>query len=177
MSLVESRPPHADGVLDTRDDGKRVLRFERRLNHPIARVWTALTTPEGLLAWWGAADELELVEGGRLVLRWLNKDQDGNQVVLHGKLTRVEPPSVLECDTDVHGVLRFDLAEQDGATVLRFSSTVDFPADVVPLALAGWHLHLNYLDTALSGEPTDLVNLPMDQWQRWHDEYQSRGSA
>ncbi|MEV8436100.1 SRPBCC family protein [Actinosynnema sp. NPDC051121] len=177
MSLPRSRPADADGVVDTLDDGKRVLRFERRLNHPVDRVWTALTTPEGLLAWWGVAEELELVEGGRLVLRWLNEDEDGNRLVLHGKITRLEPPSVLEFDTDVHGLLRFELSEREGVTVLKFSSTVDFPTDGVPLALAGWHLHLNFLDASLAGEPTDLVDLPMGDWQRWHDQYRARQSG
>jgi uncharacterized protein YndB with AHSA1/START domain len=174
MSIAEARPADADGVVDTLEDGKRVLRFERRLNHSIDRVWAALTSPDELLRWWGSADELELTEGGKIVMRWLNKDADGNQVVLHGKVTRFEPPALLEYDTDVHGVLRFDLRDSGDATVLRFSSTVDFPADVVPLAMAGWHLHLNYLATELDGEPTDLVDLPMDKWQHWHDGYQAK---
>ncbi|MFI5611828.1 SRPBCC family protein [Amycolatopsis sp. NPDC051903] len=170
MSTVDS----ADGVVDVRDDGKRVLRFERRLRHPIARVWAALTSPEELLGWWGSADVLELAEGGRIVLRWLNEDHEGNHVVLHGTVTAYEPPHVLEFDTDVHGVLRFELAEDGSATVLRFSSTVGFPDDVLPLVLAGWHLHLNFLASALAGSPADLADLPMAEWQRFHDQYEDR---
>lgn len=174
MSTVESWSAKADGFVDLRDDGKRVLRFERRLSHSIDRVWAALTSPEQLIGWWGSADELELAEGGKIVMRWLNKDQDGNQVVLHGKVTRFEPPRILEYDTDVHGVLRFELADDNGATVLSFSSTVDVPDGVLPLALAGWQLHLNFLAITLDGEPTDLVNLPMDQWRQWHDQYEAK---
>lgn len=174
MSTEESRPVDADGSVETWDDGMRVLRFERRLNHPIERVWAALTDPDELLGWWGVAEELELVEGGHLVLRWLNSDQEGNQVVLHGKVTQLDPPRLLEYDTDVHGVLRFDLRNDSGSTVLTFSSTVGFPVEVLPLALAGWHLHLNFLADELEGRRADLVNLPMDKWQRWHDQYQEK---
>ena len=34
----------ADGTLETRD-GRHVLRYERRLAHPVERVWAALTQP------------------------------------------------------------------------------------------------------------------------------------
>jgi len=37
----------ADGVVEQRD-GRTVLRFERRLRHPIERVWAALTEPARL---------------------------------------------------------------------------------------------------------------------------------
>jgi uncharacterized protein YndB with AHSA1/START domain len=174
MSTVESRPADADGLVHTRDDGKRVLRFERRLAHSVDRVWAALTRPDQLLGWWGSADELELAEGGKVVMRWLNKDQDGNEVVLHGRVTHFEPPRLIEYDTDVHGVLRFELADDNGATVLRFSSTVEFPDEILPLVLAGWHMHLNFLAATLAGEPADLADLAMDEWQQWHDQYQAQ---
>ncbi len=44
----------ADGVLETRDDGRQVIRFERRIGHPIERVWDALTRPEEMIALVGA---------------------------------------------------------------------------------------------------------------------------
>lgn len=171
MSTIEAGVTNADGVVETQADGSRVLRFERQLKHPVDRVWAALTEPERLRDWWGAADELELVEGGRIVLRWLNTDDDGNHVVLHGKITRIEPPRLLECDTDVHGVLRFELRDDGGTTVLRFSSAVGLSPERVPENLAGWHMHLNFLADALEGRAADLVELPMDQWRRWRDQY------
>jgi hypothetical protein len=62
--------PPADGTFEKRDD-RYVLRFERRLRHPIERVWAALTEPGELVGWLAEA-EIELVEGGRVHLRWLN---------------------------------------------------------------------------------------------------------
>lgn len=34
-----------DGTVEL-TDGKRIIRFERRLAHPIDRVWAALTGPD-----------------------------------------------------------------------------------------------------------------------------------
>ena len=52
----------ADGTLERRD-GRYILRYERRLRHPLDRVWAAITEPEQIVAWLGEAD-LELVAGG-----------------------------------------------------------------------------------------------------------------
>jgi uncharacterized protein YndB with AHSA1/START domain len=52
------------GTIEEAGD-KHILRYERRLDHPVERVWAALTEPEQLAGWLAAADELELVEGGR----------------------------------------------------------------------------------------------------------------
>lgn len=59
------------GTIEEAGD-KHILRYERRLDHPVERVWAALTEPEQLAGWLAAADELGLVEGGGVALRWLN---------------------------------------------------------------------------------------------------------
>lgn len=40
------------------------------LAHPPARVWTALTTAEGLGTWFGDSAEIDLRPGGEAHLRW-----------------------------------------------------------------------------------------------------------
>src|SRR4051794_17744470 len=61
----ETRTTHpADGTLDTRDD-RHVMRYERRLAHPVERVWAALTQPSELRGWLADAD-IDLVAGGRV---------------------------------------------------------------------------------------------------------------
>src|SRR3954467_8673001 len=51
----ETRTTHpADGTLETRD-GRHVMRYERRLAHPVERVWAALTEPSELSGWLAAA--------------------------------------------------------------------------------------------------------------------------
>src|SRR5919112_1938209 len=73
-----------DGTLEKLDDGRSRIRFERRLAHPVDRVWTALTDPDEMRKWWAAADELELREGGRFTIRLLNTDEEGNSAVARG---------------------------------------------------------------------------------------------
>jgi len=101
----DTRTTHpADGTLETRD-GRHVLRYERRLAHPLERVWAALTQPSELRGWLADAD-LELVEGGRVQLRWLNTDDEGNAAVADGTVTALDPPRLVEFATEPHGVLR-----------------------------------------------------------------------
>ena len=58
-----------DGTMERRGD-RRVIRFERRLAHPVERVWRALTDPNEIAAWLAVAEPLELEQGGRVVLTW-----------------------------------------------------------------------------------------------------------
>jgi uncharacterized protein YndB with AHSA1/START domain len=116
-----------DGVLERLPDGRRRLRFERVLSHPVERVWAALTQPGELGGWWGDA-ELDLREGGEFVMRWRNTDPEGNHPVMHATITALDPPSLLELSGDLHGVLRWELSPSGpDATLLRFSSTLEIP--------------------------------------------------
>lgn len=162
MSEMDSRT----GVLERRD-GMDVLRFERRLAHPVERVWAALTDPDALRGWWGAADELELVEGGRFTLRWLNTDLDGNGAVMHATITALDPPWLLETSGDLHGVLRWELRPDGDGTLLIFTSTLHLPAEYRSKTMAGWHFHLDALADALGGRPFDWATWATDGMARW----------
>jgi uncharacterized protein YndB with AHSA1/START domain len=162
-----------DGLLETRDDGKAVLRFERRLGHPVERVWAVLTDPGELRSWWGEA-EIDLVEGGRFTMRWLNTDDEGNSVVMHATITQLDPPRLLEMDGDPHGLLRWELRPDGDGTRLAFSSTLELPAEFRTKVLAGWHYHLDALAESLDEHPIDIVNLPNDRWDGVHEGYVAR---
>ena len=162
----------ADGVLETVGD-RQAIRFERRLAHPIERVWAALTEPGELIGWWGEAD-IELVEGGRFTLRWLNVDDEGNRYAMHATITRLDPPRLLETVGDAHGTLRWELRPVAGGTLLTFSSTLALPAEERARALAGWHYHLDALAATLAGGSVELADLPNAGWQRLHDHYLAR---
>jgi uncharacterized protein YndB with AHSA1/START domain len=162
----------ADGTLETRD-GRHVMRFERRLAHPVQRVWSALTEPDELRAWLADAD-IELVRGGAVQLRWLNTDDEGNRAVMNGTITALEPPRLLEIESDIHGLLRWELASEDRATRLVFTVSVPAPNDAVTLVRAGWHIHLEHLADALDGRPVDWPRWDADhrpRWQELHDAY------
>jgi uncharacterized protein YndB with AHSA1/START domain len=152
----------ADGTLVHRD-GTYILRYERHLRHPLVRVWAALTEPEQIAGWLAEAD-LDLVAGGAVELRWLNApDDDRYAAIARGHVTALEPPHVLELDTDSHGVLRWELRAVPGGTDLTFTVTVAIDRDQALLNAAGWDVHLSHLDDALAGHPVD--------WPRWWEEH------
>lgn len=158
----------ADGVLERAADGQHRLRFERRLAHPVERVWAALTEPRQLAAWLAEAD-IELVEGGRAELRWQNTDQNGNSTVAHGTIARLEPPRLLEIATDVHGRLCWQLRPDGAGCALTFSATIDLPGELLPVVLAGWQLHLDHLAGALDGHAVNWSSWRDDYWGRWEE--------
>jgi uncharacterized protein YndB with AHSA1/START domain len=174
----DTRTSHpADGTLDTRD-GRHVMRYERRLAHPIDRVWAALTQPSELRGWLADAD-IELVEGGRVQLRWLNTDDEGNRAVADGTVTALDPPRLLELDTHPHGRLRWVLREDGGGTALTFTASVPAPNAGVDLARAGWHIHLEHLADALDGRPVDWRAWDAEHRPRWaeiHERYGASGA-
>jgi uncharacterized protein YndB with AHSA1/START domain len=155
------------GTLEQRDD-TAVIRFVRRLNHPVEKVWAALTEPAEMLRWWGEG-EVDLREGGAFVVRWLNTDDDGNRAEMHATITHLDPPRLLETDGDMHGVLRWELEPDGDGTVLTFSSALELPEEFRTKVLAGWHWHLDRLAEALEGGSADLVDLP--GWEDVHDGY------
>jgi len=162
----------ADGTLETLDDGRARVRFERRLDHPVDRVWAALTEPEQMRQWWAAADELELREGGRFQIRWLNTDEQGNVAIARGTVSAVDPPRLLELDSDIHGVMRWELRPDGEATELTFISTLELPDEFRSKVLAGWHAHLDFLEDALDGRPIeDWDNWPIERWEKHHQRY------
>lgn len=58
------------------------------ISHPPQRVWTALTTAEGLAAWFGHEAGIELRPGGAAWMKW----DDGATTDM--RVERVEEPSV-----------------------------------------------------------------------------------
>ena len=153
-----------DGVLEN-VDGQQVLRFERRLNHPIERVWAALTDPDELIGWLGAA-EVDL-PAGRYTLHWQNEGGP----TMAAKITELDPPRILEYEGDPHGRLRWELHPDGDTTLLTFTATGTYPADQVALALAGWHFHLDALSGFLAGTLIDWPHWPQDQWDLHYRRY------
>jgi uncharacterized protein YndB with AHSA1/START domain len=162
-----------DGTLETRG-GNHVLCFQRRLDHSVERVWAALTEPEELVKWLAAA-KLDLVEGGHVELRWLNTDEEGNTAISRGAITELDPPRVIEYDSDIQGLLRWELREDSNGCVLTFTNTL--PAnEYVARSLAGWHIHLEHLADALAGHPVNWPTWTRDYYGRW-TEHHERYSA
>ena len=157
----------------TRLAAHAVIRFERHLPVPPPVVWVALTDPDFLSKWWGEVT-LDLRLGGQFDVCWFNATPSGDRLTMHGKVTALDPPHLLETTGDVHGILRWELSPELGGTMLVFTSTLDLPEEFRSRTLAGWHFHLMALRHALAGGTADLVELP--EWPAIHDRYEMRGA-
>jgi uncharacterized protein YndB with AHSA1/START domain len=163
-----------DCTHETLDDGRHRLVFERRLNHPVERVWAALTEPDQIEAWLARA-ELEPRAGGHVHLEWLNTDEEGNRYEgadATGTVAAIDPPRLLELDTDVHGRLKWELRPDGDRTELTFTVVIAMPDEHVASNQAGWHTHLEFLDGWLDdGARIDWPNWPRDRWAIHHERY------
>jgi uncharacterized protein YndB with AHSA1/START domain len=183
--------PIADGTVEQGPDGSTQVRFVRRLPHPVERVWEALTDPAELRKWWGDVD-LDLVDGGRFALRWLNTDEDGNAATLDGTVSKLDPPRLLAIsaawgstgtdDPGTQTTLTWELDPDGDHTLLRFTNTVAAPpgeagppgtgaADT--RTAAGWHLHLDALAVVLSGGQVDIAH-PEPHFEPIHQAYSEK---
>jgi uncharacterized protein YndB with AHSA1/START domain len=164
-----------EGTLEHRGD-HQVIRFERRLDHPVERVWRALTQPDEIERWLAVA-ELDLVEGGTVVLTWQNTDEDGNTAVARGTVSALDPPHVIEFDTDIHGRLRWELEPDGDGTALTFTAEAQLPEEYELQVLAGWHIHLDHLEHVLDGGTIDWPNWDCEHkpdWDGIRDRYAAR---
>jgi uncharacterized protein YndB with AHSA1/START domain len=170
--------PIADGTVEKGSDSSTQVRFVRRLPHPVDRVWQALTDPAELHKWWGDA-HLDLTDGGRFTLRWLNTDDQGNAATLDGTISKLEPPRFLEISGTwgstaanapaTRTTVTWELDPDGDHTLLRFTNTIQGPPDhpdttdpdtttTDTTIAAGWQLHLDALAAVLSGGSVDIAH-------------------
>ena len=134
------------GTVIRDDDGLR-LEFVRTFPDPIATVWSAVTDPEELAAWFGTwrgdpstgTIEICSIEGGG----------------------EFKPAQIVECDAprkvaivlpspDGPWPLSVELSESDGVTTLVFVHRLAEPYDASSIG-PGWHYYLDRLDAAVHG--------------------------
>jgi uncharacterized protein YndB with AHSA1/START domain len=124
------------------------VRLERRIEHPIDKVWDAIATPDGIKGWLGRA-QIDLAEGGEVRLQF---DKTVGNVVT-GTVTAADPPHVLEYTFgQPDSILRWEL-EQDGPSATRLVLTHTLPSPEHRAdAAAGWHTLLDMIPAAIDGE-------------------------
>ena len=144
----------ADGTVVITGD-VALIAFERRLRHPVAAVWAALTEPGELAAWLGPGS-VEPREGGAVSIRTGPADRPGRHGTIAGRVLAWDPPRLLEHEWVQPGlgvsVVRYEL-EPDGAeTVLRFTHRRSMTPGATG-GRAGWHAYLDRLAAHLDGRP------------------------
>jgi uncharacterized protein YndB with AHSA1/START domain len=142
-----------------RADGRPILRFERHLAKPIDDVWTAVTDPAEMRAWFPTRIEIhEWKVGASLTHHFDDHDIDP----LPGVVVAWEPPHRVSFTwgTDTIG---FELtATPDGGTT--FVLTEELGANVAARNAAGWDACLDRLEHGVEREP----------WKTRFDRYAER---
>ena len=157
-------------------DGQPALRFERRLAHPVEKVWRAVTEPSELAHWFPAHVTIEEMRvGGRLTFDFLGEDFPPGS----GEITELDPPRVFAFDWDgfEEGVdnLRFELEAGDEVCLLRFTH-VFAASDRASRDASGWHVCFDRLEQSLDGAETEMPGTEMtDELHELYAEYQRRG--
>jgi uncharacterized protein YndB with AHSA1/START domain len=132
------------GKVSKKDDGL-MIEFERILNHPIEKVWDALTNP-AVLRIWMTEVEMDFRPGGQMKLYF----QDANKTVTHGKVVTINKPTLFEYFWEDEFASWKLEAMDDKTTKLHFTySKLD--EKYAFQAPAGWHSVLDQLQTVLDG--------------------------
>lgn len=129
-----------NGSLETVGD-RAALRFERRLDHSVERVWRAITEPDELRQWYPGVPEWNLEPGERF------GSEGGAEA--KGQITELDPPHVLAYDWDDEQ-FRFELRPDGDGCVLVFTHVFADRALGAQHA-AGWEIYLGRLDVHLDG--------------------------
>lgn len=137
----------ADATL-LRGGHRPILRFERHLSTPVAALWTAVTDPSEMRAWFPTRVEIaEWKVGAPLTHHFDGHDIDP----LPGTVLEWDPPHRVSFTwgTDT---ISFDLtATPDGGTT--FVLTEELGAHVAARNAAGWDSCLDRLEHGVEGEP------------------------
>jgi uncharacterized protein YndB with AHSA1/START domain len=120
-------------------DGRPALRLERRLDHPVERVWRAVTQPAELARWF-VAEVPWTPEAGE-------EFEAGGET---GRITALEPPRLLAWTWGVERY-SFELAPDGDGCLLVFTHV--FNPELGPgwQHAAGWETYFDRLDAHLAG--------------------------
>jgi uncharacterized protein YndB with AHSA1/START domain len=153
------------GRLDRRD-GRLVLEFTRRLQHPPQKVWRALTEPDHLAAWFPSTIEGDRATGARLHFGF----REMEAAPFDGEMLIFEPPSVMELRWGDE-ILRFEVRPDGDGSVLSFRNIFDELGKAARDG-AGWHSCLDLLGCEVGGEKAPWS--AADRWRELRDAYRER---
>jgi uncharacterized protein YndB with AHSA1/START domain len=163
-------PGPASGARIQKDGEKWTLVLVRRLRHPPAIVWEALTDPAHLREWapFNADGNLGTV-GATVKLTTVGAP---TPQVSETTVTRADAPTALEYQWGGYN-MRWELEAVGGGTRLTLWTNID--RRFIAMGAAGWHLCFDVLDHLLSGTPIGRIVGPeamkFDGWRRLAAEY------
>jgi uncharacterized protein YndB with AHSA1/START domain len=145
-------------------DGRSLLRFERRLAHPLEKVWRAVTKPEELRHWFPATVAYEPRVGAPMTFSFAEDDPG----TLGGQVVELDPPNTFAFLWEGE-LLRFELtADGPAGCRLVFTHQFDDRPGAASFA-AGWTTCLNAMEELLDGHPASASG----GWEGMHDLHES----
>ena len=154
------------GTLERQPGGMSVLRYRRRLAHPLPKVWRALTEEAHLAQWFPTTIEGERAAGAPLHFSF----RKGEGEPFDGEMLAFDAPTLLELRW-ADDVLRFELSADGPGCVLDLTVTFAEYAKAARDA-AGWHVCLEQLGIVC--DDARLPWKPADRWREVHRSYVER---
>lgn len=158
------------------------LEFRRFYPHPIALVWEAISTPEGLREWLLCSyAKIDGRVGGTIELI-----SGPSRYHSSGKILAWEPPRLLEYEWNVaavpemprgeRAIFRYELATRDGGTELwvRYQRIT---RETARGFLPGLHAFLDRLEAQLAGQPLPDWLARFAELQTSYPEWSAHASA
>lgn len=136
--------PHTDTL--TTGDGRTALRMERRLAHPPAKVWSAITDPAHLGQWFPSEVTVELRPGGAMTFAMPGV----SDIAMTGTVTDAEEPRLFAF-TWGEDHLRWEITPDGDGSLLVLVHTFGDRFGGASFA-SGWHLCLTALSQLLDGD-------------------------
>jgi uncharacterized protein YndB with AHSA1/START domain len=146
MTPAASPNTNPDGAL-IEVDGRPALRFERHLDHPVGRVWAALTETDDLKRWHPSPFELDARPGGAVT--FLEPEEEWGPDMPPATLVEFEPERVL-AHAWGEDMLRWQLTPDGDGCRLVLLHTFD-DRNKAARDGAGWHICLDGLEEVLAG--------------------------
>ncbi|MGE7765011.1 SRPBCC family protein [Peribacillus sp. NPDC096540] len=144
-------------------EGGIIARFERLLNHPVEKVWAAITENDKLEKWMSNLEIEELGKEGTIKFNM----NDGSGSSFDIKIRDFQKHSVLEFEWG-DGWVRFELSPQTDGCLLVLKESIPTLSAHTSKDLAGWHVCLEMLSTLLAGH---YIDFPKGEWEKLHEKY------
>jgi uncharacterized protein YndB with AHSA1/START domain len=131
------------------------IAFERRLAHPVDRVWAALTDPDARVQWFGRT-AIDPREGGRIETIAEGPPASETTRTLTGRILVWDPPHVLEHEwqqtTIGFSTVRYELRPDGTQTILWLTHRLGSGPSALGY-VPGEHAYLDRLQAYLDGAP------------------------
>lgn len=164
-------------TLTTDAEGRAVLRMERRLSHPPAKVWRALTGPAELSQWYPMpAIDIDLRVGGNIRFDLGADPNMPGTSTMDATITELDPPRAFAFSTPTGDVL-----ENEGDNLLHFALQPDGDGCLLvfthvfhdrPFAasnVTGWHGCLDAMVNVLDGRPVEWPESMVQLYEEYFD--------